>query len=157
MPTLKEAIEDFLAQKRLAVAGVSRSRNEAANIVYRKLRDAGYQVFPVNPNTPEVEGDTCYPDLKSIPGGVSGVVLATPPAVTDHLARQCADLGILRIWMHRSFGPGSVSDAAVTFCRERDMAVIPGGCPVMFCKPVDVGHKCMRWILGLTGGLPKPV
>jgi predicted CoA-binding protein len=157
MPSLKEAVADFLAQKRLAVAGVSRSSSEAANIVYRKLRDAGYEVFPVNPNAKEAEGAACYPDVKSIPGGVTGVVIATRPEVTTEVVRECADLGISRIWMHRSFGPGSVSEAAVTLCRERNITVIPGGCPVMFCKPVDFGHTCMRWILGLTGGLPKQV
>ena len=157
MTTLKNAVDDFLVQKRLAVAGVSRSGTEAANLVYRKLRDAGYQVFPVNPSAKEVEGATCYPDLKSIPGGVTGVVIATHPQVTDQLVRECADLGIPRIWMHRSFGTGSVSDAAVRFCQDHNLTVIPGGCPVMFCKPVDFGHKCMRWILGFTGGLPRRI
>jgi len=157
MTTLKEAVADFLAQKRLAVAGVSRSGNEAANIVYRKLRGAGYQVFPVNPNANAVEGDTCYPDLKSIPGSVTGVVIATHPDVTDHVVRECAETGISRIWMHRSLGSGSVSEAAVSFCREHNITVIPGGCPVMFCGPVDFGHRCMRWALRITGGLPKHV
>jgi predicted CoA-binding protein len=152
-----EAVKDFLAQKRIAVAGVSRSGGEAANLVYRKLRDAGYEVFAVNPSATEVEGATCYPDLKSIPGGVTAVVIATHPQATDLVVRECAAIGITRVWMHRSFGVGSVSDAAVQFCRERNMMVIPGGCPVMFCGPVDLGHRCMRWVLTLTGGLPRRV
>ena len=141
MSSLKGAVEDFLGQKRVAVAGVSRSGNAAANIVYRKLREAGYEVFPVNPNARETEGATCYPDLKSIPGGVTGVVIATDPGVTDQIVRECAEVGISRIWMHRSFGAGSVSDAAVKFCREHNLTIIAGGCPVMFCEPVDFGHK----------------
>jgi predicted CoA-binding protein len=156
MPTLTEAVQDFLAQKRVAVVGVSRSSGEAANLVYRKLRGAGYQVFAVNPNAKEVEGDTCYPDLRSIPGGVGGVVIATPPQVTDQVVRECAEIGISRVWMHRSFGAGSVSHTAAEFCRQHNIAVIPGGCPMMFCKPVDVGHRCMRWMLKFTGGLPRP-
>jgi hypothetical protein len=155
MPTLKEAVDDFLAQKRIAVAGVSRSGGEAANTVYRKLRGAGYQVFAVNPSADEVEGDTCYPNLKSIPGGVEAVVIATSPEVTESVVRDCAEQDISRVWMHRSFGKGSVSQAAADFCRDNNITVIPGGCPMMFCTPVDFGHRCMRWILNLTGGLPK--
>jgi predicted CoA-binding protein len=155
MPTMKEAVETFLAQKRIAVAGVSRSKNEAANVVYRKLRASGYEVFPVNPNAETVEGDICYPDLKSVPGGIDGVVIATHPAVTEKVVRECADLGVPRVWMHRSFGQGSVSEDAADYCREKGIEVIAAGCPMMFCQPVDFGHKCMRWILNVTGGLPK--
>jgi predicted CoA-binding protein len=155
MTTLHETVKDFLAQERFAVVGVSRSGGEAANFVYRKLRDAGYQVFPVNPKTQEVEGVPCYPDLKSLPGSVDVVVVATHPKVTDDVVRECGEMGISRVWMHRSFGAGSVSDSAVSFCRDHKIQVIAGGCPMMFCEPVDFGHKCMRWILNLTGGLPR--
>lgn len=156
MPTLQDSVRDFLNQERIAVAGVSRADGaQAANIVYRKLRSAGYKVFPVNPNATEVEGDTCYPDLAAVPHGVDALVIATPPAATDQLVRECAALGVSRVWMHRSFGAGSVSDSAVRYCREHNIAVIPGACPMMYCKPVDVGHKCMLWMLRLSGGLPK--
>jgi predicted CoA-binding protein len=157
MSTLNETVSDFLAQKRIAVAGVSRNGDAAANLIYRKLRDAGYQVFPVNPNASEVEGDTCYAKVSSIPDGVDGVVIATQPQVTDQIVRECAEAGISRIWMHRSFGEGSVSPEAVAYCQEKNITVIPGGCPMMFCEPVDFGHKCMRWMLNLTGGLPKQI
>lgn len=159
MPTLNEAVEDFLAQSRIAVAGVSRTRNETANVIYRKLRKAGYRVFAVNPNAETVEDDPCYPDLKSIPEGVDGVVIVTRPEVVEQIVRQCAEMGISRVWMHRSlkFAGSSVSEQAVQFCRQNNIAVIPGGCPMMFCAPVDFGHKCIRWVLKLSGGLPKQV
>jgi predicted CoA-binding protein len=149
-------IEDFLAQKRIAVAGVSRNpQTEAANFIYRKLRAAGYEVFPVNPHAERVEGDRCYPDLKSIPQSVQAVMIATRPEVAEQIVHECAEIGISRVWMHRSFGTGSVSAAAAKFCQDNKITVISGGCPMMFCQPVDFGHKCMRWILRLTGGLPK--
>lgn len=154
MARASAAIEDFLAQKRIAVAGVSRNKNEAANAVYRKLRGAGHEVFAVNPNAQTVEGDPCYPDLRSVPGGIDGVVIATHPAVSGQVAQQCVQLGVSRVWMHRSFGQGSVSEEAVGICRENGIAVIAGGCPLMFCDPVDIGHRCMRWVLGVTGRLP---
>lgn len=157
MNDLRAAVDEFLSQRRIAVAGVSRNGGEAANLVYRKLRAAGFEVFAVNPKATEVEGDPCYPDLHSIPGGeIDGVVIATHPDVTGQVVEECAQAGIRRVWMHRSFGAGSVSEDAVRRCHELGIAVIPGACPMMFCAPVDAGHRCMRWVLRLTGGLPKP-
>jgi predicted CoA-binding protein len=156
MPTLKEAARDFLALKRIAVAGVSRTpAGHGSNVVYAGLRKAGYQVFAVNPNADQVEGDSCYPDLKSIPGGVDAVVVGTAPAVSADVVRECAAEGIQRVWLHRSFGGGSVSDEAVTVGRDLGLSVIAGGCPMMYLEGADFGHRCMRWILNLTGGLPK--
>lgn len=155
---LEEAVREFLAQKRIAVAGVSRSQpNEAANVIYRRLRDSGYEVFAVNPNATVIESDPCYADLAVIPGGVDAVVVATHPEVTPQIVRQCAELGIGHVWMHRSFGQGSVADEAVELCRDRGITVVPGACPMMFLAPVDLGHRCMRWFLGITGKLPEAV
>jgi predicted CoA-binding protein len=102
-----------------------------------------------------VEGEKCYPNLKSIPDGVDGVVIVTPPEAAEQIVRECAEIGISRVWMHRSFGPGSVSEEAVQYCEENNISVIAGACPMMFCQPVDFGHKCMRWILGVSGKLPR--
>ncbi|MGH7450003.1 MAG: CoA-binding protein [bacterium] len=149
-------IQDFLAQKRIAVAGVSRNpKGAAANFIYCKLRETGHEVFPVNPHATIVEGDHSYPDLKSISPPVDGIVIATRPEVAEQLVHECAEIGVLRVWMHRSFGDGSVSEIAAQFCRDHNITVIPGSCPMMFCEPVDVGHKCIRWLLRMTGGLPK--
>lgn len=155
MSTLEPTIADFLAQERIAVAGVSRQGSEAAILIYRKLRDTGHEVFAVNPRAEAVEGAPCFADLAAIPGGVDAVVIATPPAAAPELVRQCAELGIRRVWMHRSFGRGSVSDEAVQLAREHGIAVIPGACPMMYCQPVDLGHRCMRWMLKVSGGLPR--
>lgn len=157
MTALKEATDEFLAQKRIAVAGVSRSSGQAANLVYKRLRDRGYSVFAVNPNADTVEGDHCYHDLKSIEGGVDGVVVATTPTVAEQVVHDCADLGIKRVWLHGSFGTGSRSDRATDYGREHGVQVIDGGCPCMFGTTADFGHRCMRGILSLTGGLPKEV
>ena len=157
MKTLKEAVDNFLAQKRIAVAGVSRHGQSPANFVYRKLRDSGHEVFPVNPAATEVEGVPCYPDLKSIPGDVDAVVIMTPPHAAESVVRECGRLGIRHVWLHRSFGQGSVSAAAVAAAHEAQIELIPAGCPAMFCEPVDFGHKCFRWCLTLTGRIPAQV
>src|SRR5512132_1596097 len=119
METMREAADEFLSHHRIAVTGVSRDpKTHGSNFVYQRLRDRGYQVFAVNPNADEVEGDPCYHDLKSIPDGVDAVVIGTRPQIAEDTMRECVDLGIRRVWMHRSFGAGSVSDAATTYGRE---------------------------------------
>ncbi len=156
MATLKEAADDFLSQRRIAVAGVSRTDSgHGANVVYTGLRKAGYEVFAVNPNAEEVAGDACYRDLASIPGGVEAVVVGTAPGDSAAVVSDCAEQGIQRVWLHRSFGGGSVSDEAAEIGKEKGLRVIAGGCPMMFLPKADIGHRCMRWFLGLTGGLPK--
>jgi len=156
MATLKQAADEFLAQRRIAVAGVSRTDSgHGANVVYKGLRNAGYEVFAVNPNAEEVEGDPCFHDLKSIPGGVDAVVVGTAPQDSAGVVRDCAEQHIQRVWLHRSFGGGSVSGEAADLARQNGITVIAGACPMMFLPGADIGHRCMRWVLGLTGGLPK--
>jgi len=151
---LPKAVDEFLHGKRIAIAGVSRDPSQAANAVYRKLRDSGYETFPVNPNAAEVEGSTCYPDLSHVPGSIDRVVIATHPKVAVDLVRQCAEREVGRVWFHRSFGEGSVSAAAVEECRARNIECIVGGCPLMYCQPVDLGHRCIRWCLRWRGRVP---
>jgi uncharacterized protein len=156
MQTMKEAASEFLADKRIAVTGVSRKPKEhGANTVYKRLRDRGYEVFAVNPNTDEVEGARSYHDLKSIPGGVDAVVIATAPANAEGTMRECVDLGIKHVWMHRGPGAGSVSPTAAAYGREHGITVIDGGCPCMFGPTADLGHKIMR--LFLSSHVPKTV
>lgn len=158
MLTVKEAASDFLANRRIAVTGVSRHpQGHGSNAVYKRLRGRGYEVFAVNPNADEVEGDRCYHDLNDIPGGVDAVVIATRPAVAEATMRQCDDLGIKYAWMHRSFGEGSVCDDATVYGRGHGITVIDGGCPLMFAPAADVGHKIMRFVLTHTGKVPKTV
>ncbi|HLB62469.1 MAG TPA: CoA-binding protein [Actinomycetota bacterium] len=158
MPNIKNAAKEFLVRKRIAVTGVSRNpKGHGSNIVYQRLRDRGYEVFAVNPNADEVEGDPCYQDLESIPGGVDAVVIGTRPETAEATMRECAELGIKHVWMHRSFGTGSVSDAAAEYGRQQGITVIDGGCPLMFDPTADVGHKAMRFVFTLTGNVPKQV
>ena len=156
VPTIKEAASEFLANRRVAVTGVSRDpQTHASNAVYRRLRERGYEVIAVNPNADEVEGDTCYHDLRSIPGGVESVVIGTRPEIAEETMRECAELGIEHVWMHRGPGVGSVSEAAATYGREHGIAVIDGGCPCMFDPTADLGHKVMRFVFTLNGNVPK--
>lgn len=154
MAKMSRSVTEFLSGKRIAVAGVSRSSSQAANAVFRKLRDSGYEAIPINPRASELEGERCYSDLASVPGSVDGVVVATHPDVAIELVRQCEGRGVGRIWFHRSFGVGSVSEDAVRRCESSGIDCIVGGCPLMFCEPVDLGHRCMRWWLRRRGRVP---
>ena len=158
MLTVKDAASAFLANKRIAVTGVSRQpQGHGSNAVYKRLRDRGYDVFAVNPNADEVEGDRCFHDLREIPGGVDAVVIATRPEAAEATMRECADLGIHHAWMHRAFGAGSVCNEATVYGREHGITVIDGGCPLMFDPTADVGHKVMRFVFTRTGKVPKAV
>jgi len=154
MKGLAAAAAEFLSHRRIAVAGVSRDKPNAANVIYRRLRTDGYQVFPVNPAADEVEGDRCYRSLAAIEGGVDGVVVGTSPADALKVVEECAAAGVRRVWLHRGVGPGSMSDEAVRYCEEHGVAVIAGACPMMFIQPTDFAHRCMCWVLGRFGKLP---
>jgi predicted CoA-binding protein len=156
--TMKEAASEFLAKRRVAVTGVSRDpQNHGSNVVYRRLRERGYEVFATNPNADELEGDSSYHDLRSLPGGVEAVVIGTRPEIAEETMRECAELGIKHVWMHRRPGAGSVSEAAAEYGRERGIMVIDGGCPCMFDPTADLGHKLMRIVFTLNGNVPKAV
>src|SRR6516162_4545982 len=156
MSTIKEAASEFLAHQRIAMTGVSRSpKDHGSNTVFKRLRDRGYEVFAVNPNAHEVEGAHSYHDLRSIPGGVDAVVIATAPDKAEDTMGECAELGIKRVWMHRAYGQGSVSATATAYGRKHGITVIDGGCPLMFDPTADFGHKVMRVIF--AGRVPKTV
>jgi predicted CoA-binding protein len=139
MSTVKEAATNFLSCKRVAVTGVSRKpESHGSNVVYKRLRDRGYEVFAVNPNADTVEGDRSFHSVAEIPGGVDAVVIGTAPERAEATVRECDDLGIKQVWMHRSFGGGSVCDGATVYGREHGMTVIDGGCPLMFEPTADL-------------------
>ncbi len=152
-PTPKP-IAEFLSGRRIAVAGVSRAGNQPANAIFKTLRKSGYDAIPVNPKATEIDGVSCYPDVKSIPGAIDGVMVVTHPSVSEEIARQASERGVHHVWFHRSFGDGSVSQAALDACAARGIQPIVGGCPMMYCEPVDIPHRCIRWWLGVKGELP---
>ena len=154
MSQVPDVIASFLQGKRIAVAGVSRSGQSAGNPVLKKLRGAGYDAIPVNPHASVIDGVPCYPDLARVPGRLDGVVIATHPKVAIDIVRQAARRGVRAVWFHRSFGTGSAADDAVEECKRLNITAIVGGCPLMYCEPVDVVHRCMRAVLAWQRRVP---
>jgi predicted CoA-binding protein len=160
MAKLDNLVQDFLAQKKIAIVGVSDKRDTGCNLAYKKLKENGYQVFAVNPRMTIYEGAPCYSDLKSIPEKPDAVFILTSPKVTDQIIQECVDLGVKHVWMHCMMGtkPGlaasmtSVSQSAVEICKVNGISVIPGSCPNQFLKP-DLAHSLMRGMCRTFGFL----
>ena len=160
MEKIDNLVQDFLAQKVIAVVGVSDKRETGCNLNYKKFKESGYRVYAVNPNISTYDGAPCYPNLKSIPEKPGAVFMLTSPKVTEQIIQQCVDLGIKHVWMHCLMGtkPGlsagstSVSQSAVEMCKANGIAVIPGTCPAQFMKP-DFSHDMMRKLWKMFGFL----
>jgi len=160
MTKIETLVQGFLAQKVIAVVGVSDKRDTGANRNYKTFKGHGYRVYAVNPRISMFDGLPCYPDLKSIPEKPDAVFMLTSPKVTEQVVQQCVDLGIKHVWMHCLMGtkPGlaagstSVSLSAVEMCKANGIAVIPGSCPAQFLE-ADFGHGLMRRLWGLVGFL----
>jgi hypothetical protein len=147
----QKSIQEFLSQKSVAIVGVSHTGKKFSNIVYKELKSKGYQLFPVNPKTDNLNSECCYPNLRSLPEKVGGVVVITKPTETEKIVREASALGIKHIWIQQ----GAESDEAIHFCNENDMNVIHGECILMFAEPAAFFHRVHRWVWGVLGKLPK--
>lgn len=146
----KKVVEDFLAQKKIAVIGVSRKKTKFGNAIYKELKQKGYQVFAINPHINDFEGDACYPDLLSLPEKVDAVVVNVPPLQTEKVVREAKQAGINRVWLQQ----GSQSDAAVKFCEENGIDCVSNECILMFVQPTAFIHRAHKWVWGVLGKLP---
>lgn len=159
----EEMIADFLGQRNIAVVGVTHAKSSVANAIFQRFKQAGYRVFPVNPNLDTFDGERCYPSLSVIEDTVDGVMIVTRPAVTELVVDECIELGIKRVWMHNMLGTRvrwgkgvsrrttSASEQSVEKGRAVGMTVIPGDCPMQHVGPVDGWHRCIHWFAGMVG------
>jgi len=148
-------IRDFLAQTRIAVAGVSRDPKDFSRLLFRELRARGYDVVPLNPEAAEIDGVRCYAHVREIDPPVSSVLIMTSPAVTGTVVDECLEAGVKRVWMFRAVGRGAVTPEAVARCQARGVDVIPGECPMMFLKKTGWFHRLHGMVRKLTGRYPN--
>lgn len=150
-------VEEFLAQRRLAVVGVSNASSNFGRTIYRELRDRGYEVVAVNPHVDSVDGDRCHPELAAVPGTLDGVIVMVQQDDAVEVVRACIALGIPRVWLFKGLGGnGAVSDEAVELCGQHALAVVTGACPMMFLEPVGLLHRVHRTFRHVNGSLARP-
>lgn len=150
-----ERVQEFLGHKRLAMVGVSQQPKDFSRALFREFRSRGYEVVPVNPQVREIEGQTCFANVREVRPPVSTVLLMTAPAVTEAVVRDCAEAGVVRVWMFRGGGTGAVSSAAVKFCESRGISVVAGECPFMFLPGGQWFHRFHGWVKKITGSYPS--
>lgn len=155
MPTLKESAERFLNLRSIAITGVSSTKNGVPNFIYNKLKKTGHSIFAINPKGGQIDGDPCFKSLSEVPDKINGVIIATSPKLTLSIVEECLKLGVKHVWIHKSIDKGSYSKEAEVFCRENEIDLIPAGCPLMYCKPIDFPHRCIKWFLHAAGKLPQ--
>lgn len=149
--TSRAAVDDFLAQKDLALVGVSRSGKKFGNMALRELLANGYRVFPVHPEAETVQGVRCYRSIRDLPASVGGLLVVVPPPQTEVVVREAAAVGIRRVWMQL----GSSSQTAVEFCTDNGIEAVHGECILMFLRKGPVLHRIHHWLWGLLGKLPR--
>jgi predicted CoA-binding protein len=152
--TVMERIQDFLGQKRFAIAGVSREPRDFSRALFRELCRRGYEVVPVNPQAREIDGRPCFSRLQEVQPPVETVLLMTPAALTETVVRDCKEAGVKRVWMYRAGGRGAVNPDAVRFCESNGMTVIPGECPLMFLPGSAWFHRFHGLVKKITRTYP---
>ena len=149
-----QAVNEFLAQRHIAVVGVSDVKGSFAKTVYRELRSHGYDVVPVNPTATSVDGDRCFPDIASVPGVIDGALVMVNRDISASVVSDCAARGIRRVWLFKGVGgPGAVSDDAVRIAREHGMSLVEGACPLMFLETPAWIHRVHRYVRRRNGAL----
>jgi uncharacterized protein len=150
-----ETINDFLAQKRIAMVGISRESKNFSVMLFEELCRRGYDVVPVNPGMSEVAGRKCFARVQDIEPRVDAAILMTSPVVTEAVVHDCAEAGVRRIWMYSAGSQGAVSQSAVEFCHAHGIRVVPGQCPFMFWRDAGAGHRFHGFILKIIGRYPR--
>ena len=153
--TPRGRIDDFLAQRRFAMIGVSRGPGDFSRALLREFLKRGYEVIPVHPQCSEMEGRPCAASIAAVSPPVASVLLMTPPSVTEVLVRDCAAAGVKRIWMYRAAGAGAVSERAVAFCSSAGIEVVPGECPMMFLPGASWFHRLHGFARRIRGTYPN--
>jgi uncharacterized protein len=150
--TTKHEIDEFLAQKTLAIVGVSRSGRKFGNAILKDRTKLGYRLLPIHPEAAEVAGVRAFPSFAALPEPVGGVIVVVPPARSEEVVKAAAAHGIRRVWLQQ----GAASAEAIRFCQEQGMSVVHGECVLMYPKPTTSWvHGAHRWLWELIGRAPK--
>jgi predicted CoA-binding protein len=145
----RTVIADFLAQRRIAVVGVSRDPKDFSRGLFRELARRKYDVVPINPSVSQIEGMLSFSQVQDLRPPPDGVLIMTPPQAALQVIRDCAEAGVRRVWLHRGAGTGAVSEEAVALARDLGIAVVAGACPYMFLPGTGMVHRAHGGLLKL--------
>lgn len=143
-------IEDFLNLEKYAVVGVSKNKRKFGYVVFEDMKKKGFDVVPINPNADKILDCTCYPDLKSIPEKVDGIIIVTPPEVTEKVVKEALEAGIENIWIQ----PMAENKSIMEFAEKNSYNIVCKQCILMHSQPKGI-HKLHRGIKKVFGTLPK--
>jgi len=150
MATLAQ-IEQFVAQRHVAVAGISRNPHKFGNAIFKELKKQGYILYPMSRHMQEFEGVRCYPDISSLPEEVSAIVINTKPEQTAGLIKEAEAKGIRQIWLQQ----GASNNEILASIENSESNIIAKHCILMFAKPDHFMHKTHILFKKLFGTYPN--
>lgn len=151
----REAVDAFLAKRRIAFVGLSTDPASFSRVIDRELIARGYDIVPIHPSADAIEGRTCYRHVQDVPESVEGALIMTPAAQSAGVVQDCVDAGVRHVWLHRGVGPGAVSEEALALCREHRLVAVAGRCPMMFLPDAAGGHRAHAYLQQLAGTYPR--
>ena len=151
MRTSKQSVDSIINQKSFAVFGVSRSGKKFGNAVFTEMKKKGYQVYPINPNANEIDGQKCYSSIKELPEKPDALILSIKPEETEKVVREAVEIGVQNVWMQK----GSESQSAIDYCKQNNINAVYNECVLMFMEPVESFHKFHKLIWKVFGKLPN--
>ena len=151
----REKIDAFLAEKRIAVIGVSRDEKEYSRSLFRELLKHDYEAIPVNPHTNNVDGIECYANIRDIQPAPERAIILLPEDLTEQAVLDCAEAGVMDVWLHRHVAGGVSDTRAIYRAEENKMNLITGFCMFMFLPKAGFIHKLHGGIMKVMGIYPK--
>ncbi|MCK4912849.1 MAG: CoA-binding protein [Candidatus Omnitrophica bacterium] len=124
---MENLVKDFLNQESFAVVGSFRNETKYAYRIFKKLKEKGYNVFPVNPRGGTIDENKCYPSIKDIPENIDVANIVTSPAVTINIVKECKQKGIKRVWIQ----PGAEDKEVIDFCKQNNINLIYSLCVML--------------------------
>lgn len=146
---MKQNVQDFIAGKRIAVVGVSRSGKKFGNSIYTELKQRGYQAYIVHPEAKEINGEPCYPNLAALQGQIDGVVVCVSKGQAAQVMRDSVAAGVKNIWIQQ----GAETPELLTLAKELNVRPVFGKCILMYAQPVTSLHSVHRWFANLFGNV----
>ena len=151
----KQMIDEFFNEKRVAVVGASRHKQEYSRSLLRELLQLGYDAVPVNPNVAEIEGRVCYPRVQDVPKPLQRAIIVLPPDKSEQTILDCAEAGVRDVWLHNHIAAGVQNTRAIYQAEQHGIRLITGFCPFMFMPGTGWFHRAHGFVIKMMGAYPK--